>query len=247
MKIILVTGSAGLIGSEAVRLFCERGFTVVGIDNDMRRVFFGDDASTKWNQLRLLETYGENYIHHNIDIRDNKAINQLFETYGTDIELIIHTAAQPSHDWAARDPYTDFTVNANGTLVLLENMRQICPAAVFIFCSTNKVYGDTPNDLPLIEQELRWEIEEAHPFRGGIDETMSIDRCKHSLFGASKLAADILVQEYGRYFNLKTAAFRGGCLTGPSHSGTELHGFLSYLMKCTMTGSPYKIYGYKGK
>jgi CDP-paratose 2-epimerase len=247
MKIILVTGAAGLIGSESVRFFCERGYSVVGIDNDMRRVFFGNDASTEWNRLRLLETYGERYIHHSLDIRDNEAIGQIFRTYGTDIDLIIHTAAQPSHDWAAKDPHTDFTVNANGTLVLLENSRQFCPAATFIFCSTNKVYGDTPNFLPLVEQELRWEIEESHPFNQGIDETMSIDRCKHSLFGASKVAADILVQEYGRYFGMKTAAFRGGCLTGPSHSGTELHGFLSYLMKCTMTGNPYKIYGYKGK
>jgi CDP-paratose 2-epimerase len=247
MKIVLVTGSAGLIGSEAVRFFCKRGFTVVGIDNNMRQVFFGEDASTEWNWRRLLEEYGGRYIHYNVDIRNEQAITQIFETYNTDIELIIHTAAQPSHDWAARDPYTDFSVNANGTLVLLETTRQNCPNAVFIFCSTNKVYGDNPNFLPLVEQELRWEVEESHPYRQGIDETMSIDRCKHSLFGASKVSADILVQEYGRYFEMKTVAFRGGCLTGPSHSGTELHGFLSYLMKCTMTGTPYKVYGYKGK
>ena len=247
MKIILVTGSAGLIGSESVRFFCERGFTVVGIDNNMRQVFFGENASTQWNRDRLLHDYGDRYIHHTIDIRDHEAIAQVFQTYGKDIDLIIHTAAQPSHDWAAREPYTDFTVNANGTLVLLENTRQTCPDAVFIFCSTNKVYGDTPNLLPLVEQELRWELEETHPYSKGIDETMSIDQCKHSLFGASKVAADVLVQEYGRYFDMKTATFRGGCLTGPSHSGTELHGFLSYLMKCTMTGKPYQIYGYKGK
>lgn len=247
MTIILVTGSAGLIGSESVRFFCERGFTVVGIDNNMRQVFFGEDASTDWNRDRLLKDYGDQYIHHTVDIRDHEAISQVFKTYGKEISLIIHTAAQPSHDWAASDPYTDFTVNANGTLVLLENTRQTCPEAVFIFCSTNKVYGDTPNFLPLVEQELRWEIEESHPYYKGIDETMSIDNCKHSLFGASKVAADVLVQEYGRYFDMKTAAFRGGCLTGPSHSGTQLHGFLSYLMKCTMTGKPYQIYGYKGK
>ena len=247
MDIILVTGAAGLIGSESVRFFCERGFTVVGIDNNMRQVFFGEDASTDWNRDRLLKDYGDQYIHHTVDIRDHEAISQVFKTYGKDISLIIHTAAQPSHDWAASDPYTDFTVNANGTLVLLENTRQTCPEAVFIFCSTNKVYGDTPNFLPLVEQELRWEIEESHPYYKGIDETMSIDNCKHSLFGASKVAADVLVQEYGRYFDMKTAAFRGGCLTGPSHSGTQLHGFLSYLMKCTMTGKPYQIYGYKGK
>jgi CDP-paratose 2-epimerase len=168
-------------------------------------------------------------------------------TYNTDIDLIIHTAAQPSHDWAARNPHTDFTVNANGTLVLLENARHYCPEAVFIFCSTNKVYGDNPNKLPFVEQKFRWEIEEAHAFHNGIDESMSIDYCKHSLFGASKVAADILVQEYGRYFGMKTGTFRGGCLTGPRHSGTELHGFLSYLMKCTVTGTQYKIFGYKGK
>jgi CDP-paratose 2-epimerase len=247
MKIVLVTGSAGLIGSESVRFFCEQGFTVVGIDNNMRQFFFGEEASTEWNRIRLLQDYGDQYIHHSIDIRDCEAISRVFQTYGTDIDLIIHTAAQPSHDWAVRDPYTDFAVNANGTLILLENTRQTCPNAVFIFCSTNKVYGDNPNLLPLVEQNLRWEIEETHPYNRGIDETMSIDHCKHSLFGASKVAADLLVQEYGRYFGMKTVAFRGGCLTGPSHSGTELHGFLSYLMKCTMTGTHYKVYGYKGK
>lgn len=247
MSIILVTGSAGLIGSESVRFFCERGFRVVGIDNNMRQVFFGAEASTEWNRDLLLEQYGDRYIHHDVDIRDHEAISQIFKQYNTDISLIIHTAAQPSHDWAAKDPYMDFSVNANGTLVLLENTRQHCPDAVFIFCSTNKVYGDTPNNLPLIEQELRWEIDSSHQYQNGIDETMSIDHCKHSLFGASKVAADVLVQEYGRYFSLKTASFRGGCLTGPSHSGTKLHGFLSYLMKCTMTGKPYEIYGYKGK
>ena len=247
MSIVLVTGSAGLIGSESVSFFCERGYQVVGIDNNMRQVFFGDDASTDWNRQRLLQKYGDRYIHHNADIRDEKAIREIFKTYSSDIDLIIHTAAQPSHDWAAKDPYMDFTVNANGTLVLLENTRQICPEAVFIFCSTNKVYGDTPNLLPLVEQELRWEIEETHPYSQGIDESMSIDQSKHSLFGASKVAADVLVQEYGRYFNMKTAAFRGGCLTGPSHSGTKLHGFLSYLMKCTITGEPYQVFGYQGK
>ena len=247
MSIVLVTGSAGLIGSESVRFFCDRGFTVVGIDNNMRQVFFGADASTEWNRDRLLNDYGDKYIHHNVDIRDHNAVSQIFKTYSKDISLIIHTAAQPSHDWAASDPYTDFTVNANGTLVLLENTRQNCADAAFIFCSTNKVYGDTPNFLPLVEQEMRWEIDSSHAYCQGIDETMSIDNCKHSLFGASKVAADVLVQEYGRYFDMKTACFRGGCLTGPSHSGTKLHGFLSYLMKCTMTGQPYQIYGYKGK
>lgn len=247
MSIVIVTGSAGLIGSESVRFFGDKGLTVVGIDNNMRESFFGKSASTEWNRDRLLQDYREKYIHHSIDIRDREAIENVFKSYGKDISLIIHTAAQPSHDWAARDPYTDFTVNANGTLVLLESTRQICPDAVFIFCSTNKVYGDSPNYLPLVEKELRWEIEEYHPYNKGIDESMSIDQSKHSLFGASKVAADVLVQEYGRYFSMKTASFRGGCLTGPSHSGAELHGFLSYLMKCTMTGKPYKVYGYKGK
>lgn len=247
MSIILVTGSAGLIGSESVRFFCDKGFTVVGIDNNMRQVFFGEDASTEWNRNRLLEIYPDKYIHHNVDIRDDEAIAKIYKQYNKDISLIIHTAAQPSHDWAAKDPYMDFTVNANGTLVLLENTRQHCPDAVFIFCSTNKVYGDTPNSLPLEEKELRWEINENHPYVKGIDESMSIDNSKHSLFGASKVAADVLVQEYGRYFDMKTACFRGGCLTGPSHSGTKLHGFLSYLMKCTMTGDHYQVFGYQGK
>jgi CDP-paratose 2-epimerase len=247
MKLILVTGSAGLIGSESVRFFCKQGYTVVGIDNNMRQVFFGVEASTEWNRQRLSEEFGDRYIHHQADIRDQKAIIEIFKTYNTDIELIIHTAAQPSHDWAAKDPFMDFSVNANGTLVLLENTRQICPNAVFIFCSTNKVYGDTPNRLPLIEEEQRWEIDSSHVYYKGIDESMSIDQTKHSLFGASKVAADVLVQEYGRYFNMKTASFRGGCLTGPSHSGTQLHGFLSYLMKCTMSGDRYTVFGYNGK
>lgn len=247
MKIILVTGSAGLVGSEAVRFFCERGYTVVGIDNNMRQFFFGKDGSTVWNRDRLLRDYGDQYIHHDDDIRDAGAIGRIFKTYGKDISLIIHAAAQPSHDWAARNPSLDFTVNANGTLILLEYTRQICPEAVFIFCSTNKVYGDNPNRLPLIEQDQRWEIEETHPYYKGIDETMSLDQCQHSLFGVSKVAADAMVQEYGRYFGMKTGTFRGGCLTGPHHTGTELHGFLSFLMKCTIIGSDYKIYGYKGK
>jgi CDP-paratose 2-epimerase len=247
MAIVLVTGSAGLIGSESVKFFCEKGFTVVGIDNNLRSFFFGADASTEWNRNRLIEQYGERYIHYNADIRDEKAIAEIFKKYNSDISLIVHTAAQPSHDWAAKDPYTDFTVNANGTLVLLENTRKHAHQSVFIFCSTNKVYGDRPNSLPLIEEDLRWEIDSTHPYQKGIDESMSIDNCKHSLFGASKVAADVLVQEYGRYFEMKTASFRGGCLTGPSHSGTQLHGFLSYLMKCTMVGKSYEIYGYKGK
>lgn len=247
MSIVVVTGSAGLIGSESVHFFIKHGFEVVGIDNDMRSFFFGEAASTKWNRNLLKEQYGSKYHHYDLDIRDRYAIENIFNEYSTDIELIIHTAAQPSHDWAASDPYTDFTVNANGTLTLLEATRKSCPNAVFIFTSTNKVYGDTPNYLPLQELATRWEIERSHQYFSGIDESMSIDNSKHSLFGASKVAADVLVQEYGKYFNMKTVSFRGGCLTGPSHSGTQLHGFLAYLMKCTIAGQPYTIFGYGGK
>ncbi len=247
MDIALITGSAGLIGAESVRFFSKKGFTIVGIDNDMRKVFFGDEASTQWSRKKL-ESEIKDYIHYNEDIRDKTAMEAIFKKYTKDIKLIIHTAAQPSHDWAAKDPFTDFTVNADGTLTLLEMTRQYCPDAVFIFTSTNKVYGDTPNILPLVELETRWEIDESHPYyKNGIDESMSVDQTKHSLFGASKLAADVLVQEYGRYFNMKTVCFRGGCLTGPGHSSTELHGFLAYLMKCAVTGKHYTIFGYKGK
>lgn len=247
MKICLITGSAGLIGSEAVA-FCSSKFDfVIGIDNDMRRYFFGEEASTDWNVKRLKENYS-NYKHFNIDIRNGDDLKNVFDEYNKDIALIIHTAAQPSHDWAAKEPFTDFTVNANGTLNMLEFTRQFCPEAVFIFTSTNKVYGDTPNFLPLIELDKRWEIDVEHEFyKNGISEEMSIDHTKHSLFGASKVAADILVQEYGRYFNLNTGVFRGGCLTGPNHSGAQLHGFLAYLMKCGITGDEYTIFGYKGK
>ncbi|QZZ21445.1 NAD-dependent epimerase/dehydratase family protein [Leptothermofonsia sichuanensis E412] len=247
MPTVLVTGSAGLIGSEAVHFFARQGFNVVGIDNDLRSHFFGASASTQWNRDLLKDKYGDQYCHYDLDIRDREAIETLFRDYSSDIDLIIHTAAQPSHDWAASDPYMDFTVNANGTLVLLEATRQYCPDAVFIFTSTNKVYGDTPNFLPLQELETRWEIDPQHPFWVGIDESMSIDHSKHSLFGASKVAADVLVQEYGRYFGMKTASFRGGCLTGPAHSGAQLHGFLAYLMRCTICSEPYTIFGYKGK
>lgn len=247
MSVAIITGSAGLIGSESVRFFCKKDYTVVGIDNNMRAKFFGKDATTDWNRQKLENEFSK-YIHHSIDIRDDSAIMNIFKYYNTDIELVIHTAAQPSHDWAASDPYTDFTVNANGTLVMLENTRKFSSEAVFIFTSTNKVYGDTPNSLPLIEMPTRWEIDPSHPYyRNGIDEQMSIDHTKHSLFGASKVAADVLVQEYGRYFGMKTVCLRGGCLTGPSHSGTQLHGFLSYLMKCAMTETEYTIIGYKGK
>ncbi|MEE8480351.1 MAG: NAD-dependent epimerase/dehydratase family protein [Desulfobacterales bacterium] len=247
MDIALITGSAGLIGSEAVHFFAQKSFKVVGIDNDMRRFFFGDEASTQWNRNRLIEK-NPNYTHYDEDIRDEKAMQRIFSEYGSDLKVIIHTAAQPSHDWAAKDPTVDFTVNANGTLVLLEMVRQYCPKAVFIYTSTNKIYGDNPNQLPLIDLETRWEIDEAHPFHAnGINESMSIDQTKHSLFGVSKAAADILVQEYGRYFGLYTVCFRAGCLTGPAHSGTELHGFLAYMVRCAIAGEHYTIYGYNGK
>ena len=246
MKICVITGSGGLIGSEAVDFFAPKFDLIVGIDNDMRRYFFGDAASTDWNIRRLQETHS-NYKHYDIDIRDEAGLDGVFREYGKDIALVLHTAAQPSHDWAAKEPKTDFTVNANGTLNMLECTREHSPEAVFIFTSTNKVYGDTPNLLPLVELENRWEIDESHPYHIGIDENMSIDNTTHSVFGASKVAADVMVQEYGRYFGMKTAAFRGGCLTGPRHSGAQLHGFLSYLMKCSITGDPYTIFGYKGK
>ncbi len=246
MSIVVITGSAGLIGSEAVRFFASLDMHVVGIDNNMRQFFFGEEASTTWNRKRL-EAEVKNYEHQDVDIRDYSKIQEIFQHFGKEISLIIHTAAQPSHDWAARDPFCDFTINANGTLNLLEATRHHCPEAPFIFTSTNKVYGDLPNYLPLVEEELRWEVEPSHKYYAGISEDMSIDQSKHSLFGASKVAADILVQEYGRYFGMKTVCFRGGCLTGPNHSGTQLHGFLAYLMKCVMTGKDYTIFGYKGK
>ena len=246
MNIALISGSGGLIGAEAVRFFSEKGFTVVGIDNDMRKSFFGDDASTSWSIDKLKETI-PNYVHHTIDIRDASALEDLFKEYQSDIKLIIHTAAQPSHDWAARDPHTDFGVNAVGTLNMLQATREHCPKAVFIFTSTNKVYGDRPNSLPLIELDTRWELDENHEWHSGIAENMSIDQCTHSVFGASKVAADVMVQEYGRYFDISTACFRGGCLTGPGHSPAELHGFLAYLMQCCVNGTEYQIFGYKGK
>jgi len=247
MSVVIVTGSAGLIGSEAVAYFAERGHRIVGIDNDFRQRFFGPDASTAWNRRSLEARFPKQYAHVDADIRDAETMDALFGRHGRQIALVVHAAAQPSHDWAASDPQTDFTVNANGTLSVLEAARKHAPNAVFVFISTNKVYGDAPNELPLFEQETRWEIEREHPYWEGIDENLRIDRSKHSLFGASKVAADVLVQEYGRYFSMPTAVFRGGCLTGPNHSGTKLHGFLAYLLKCTVTGARYEVFGYKGK
>jgi CDP-paratose 2-epimerase len=247
MSCVIVTGAGGLIGSEACRFFAEKGFDVVGIDNNMRAYFFGEEASTSWN-VNKLKTQIKGFKHFDLDIRNESGVENLFKEFGASCYAVIHTAAQPSHDWAAKEPLTDFTVNANGTLVLLEAFRKHAPKASFIFTSTNKVYGDAPNLLPLIELDSRYEISESHAFfQNGIDESFTVDQSKHSLFGASKLAADVLVQEYGRYFNLNTVCFRGGCLTGPAHSGTELHGFLAYLVKCVVHGKPYKVFGYKGK
>jgi CDP-paratose 2-epimerase len=247
VPVAIVTGSAGLVGSESVEYLIGKGFRVFGIDNDMRSYFFGPDSSTRWNRDRLLERYGSDYVHREADIRDRGALESVFRELAPEIDLIVHAAAQPSHDWAAREPTTDFAINAVGTHNLLEMLRVHAPDAVFVFTSTNKVYGDAPNRLPFVELETRWDVDPSHPMARGIDESMSIDQSLHSLFGASKVAADVLVQEYGRYFRLKTACFRAGCLTGPMHSGAQLHGFLAYLMRCTLRGDPYTVFGYKGK
>jgi CDP-paratose 2-epimerase len=244
MPTAIITGSGGLIGSESVKHFVEVGYDVIGLENDMRARFFGAAASTQHISTRLIEQY-PNFRSLDVDIRDCSAVSTVFAR--NQIDLVIHTAAQPSHDWAASDPQTDFGVNANGTLNLLEATRNHAPGATFIFTSTNKVYGDLPNHLPLIEQESRLDLPENHPYAQGIDTSMSIDQSMHSLFGVSKVASDLLVQEYGRYFDMNTVCFRCGCLTGPNHAGTRLHGFLSYLMRCTMTGDPYTICGYGGK
>lgn len=247
MPTAIVTGSGGLIGSEATAHFVRCGYDVIGLENDMRARFFGPEASTQPTTARLQRELGSAFRSLDSDIRDLDSVERIFAAHARSIELVIHTAAQPSHDWAARDPQTDFAVNAQGTLNLLDATRRHAPEATFVFCSTNKVYGDRPNDLPLISHELRLELPEDHRYFGGIDTSMSIDASTHSLFGVSKTAADLMVQEYGRYFGLPTVCFRGGCLTGPNHAGTRLHGFLSYLMRCTMTGERYTVYGYGGR
>jgi CDP-paratose 2-epimerase len=247
MSVVIITGSAGLIGSESAAHFAELGHEIVGIDNGFRGKFFGPDASTDWKRRSLETRFPKQYTHYNADIRNTSEMDEIFERYGRRIVLVIHAAAQPSHDWAANNAQMDFTVNANGTLYLLESTRKFAPAAPFIFTSTNKVYGDTPNLLPLHECTTRWEIAYDHPLFAGIGETMNIDQSKHSLFGASKVAADVLVQEYGRYFSMPTTVFRGSGLSGPNHSGTKLHGFLAYLMKCVATREKYTVFGYKGK
>ena len=243
---ILVTGSTGLIGYETCCFYLKKNNSVIGIDNDLRSYFFGPLGSNKWKERKLKKT--KKYIHYSVDIRNKSKIFKIIKKYRKKLKAIVHTAAQPSHDWAAKEPFTDFDVNANGTLNLLEALRNFCPNVPFVFTSTNKVYGDTPNFLPLEEKKFRFEIKKNHKFfRKGIDEKMTIDHTTHSLFGASKTAADLLVQEYGRYFNLKTVSFRGGCLTGEEHSGAELHGFLSFLVKCIVNSKKYSIFGYKGK
>ena len=247
MSIAVVTGSGGLVGGEAARLFSRRGLHVVGVDNDMRACFFGPEASTAW-QSRQLARELKDFTHQSLDIRDNAGIDALFARYGQAISVIVHCAAQPSHDWAAREPHMDFTINANGTLNLLEAARRHCPSAVFIFTSTNKVYGDRPNTFELVELDSRFELTPGQRWaEDGFDEDLSIDQSMHSLFGVSKIAADVMVQEYGRYFGLKTVCFRCGCLTGAGHSPTQLHGFLAYLVKCAVSCTPYTIFGYKGK
>jgi CDP-paratose 2-epimerase len=243
MKKILVTGSSGLIGSEVVRKYCQSGWQVYGIDNNMRADFFGPNGDTRWNQLRLLSDY-QNFSHIELDIRDRQAVLDTIGQLRPD--AIVHTAAQPSHDLAASRPFDDFDVNAVGTLNLLEATRRHCPESTFVHMSTNKVYGDAPNRLNLVEKETRWDFADAS-YYDGIKESFSIDQSKHSIFGASKVAADVMVQEYGRYFNIPTCCLRGGCLTGPNHSGVELHGFLSYLIKCNLEERKYTVFGYKGK
>ena len=243
MNTLIVTGSSGLIGSECVTYFDERGWKTHGIDNNMRKDFFGEDGDTSWNLTRI-KACTKNFQHHNTDIRNRSLILNLIEKIKPD--FVIHCAAQPSHDLASMRPFDDFDVNALGTMNILEATRRHAPDAVFCFMSTNKVYGDTPNELPLKELETRWDYADPKNYKG-IDECMRIDQSKHSIFGADKVAGDIMVQEYGRYFGMKTACFRGGCLTGPAHSATELHGFLAYLIKCAEKGRKYNIIGYKGK
>jgi CDP-paratose 2-epimerase len=243
MKTLLVTGSSGLIGSEVVGYFSSQGWRVHGIDNNQRADFFGPAGDTRWNQKRLQSAHPD-FEHHELDIRDRPRVAGLIRELNPSV--VVHTAAQPSHDLAAKRPFDDFDVNAVGTLNLLEAVRSGCPEAVFVHMSTNKVYGDRPNRIALRELPTRWDY--ADPaFRDGIDEEFSIDQSKHSVFGASKVAGDVMVQEYGRYFHIKTCCLRGGCLTGPNHSGVELHGFLSYLVQCNLAGKLYRVYGYLGK
>ena len=246
MKIALITGSCGLVGSESSIFFAQKGFKILGIDNNTRKFFFGKDGDISWIKNRLKKNL-KNYSHYHLDIRNYNALKKIFQKHKKNIKVIIHAAAQPSHYWAKNKPFIDFDINAKGTLNLLELTRIYCPKSPFIFMSTNKVYGDNPNFLPLIEKKTRWEISKSHKFSSGIDETMSIDNCTHSFFGASKSYADLIVQEYGKNVGLMTSCFRAGCITGPNHSGAELHGFLSYLVKACLYKKKYNLIGYKGK
>ena len=246
MKIALITGSCGLVGSESSIFFSKKGFKILGIDNNTRKYFFGKDGDITWVKRKLKKDL-KNYQHSNIDIRNFIKLEQIFKRYKRNIKVIIHAAAQPSHDWAKDKPFIDFDINAKGTLNLLELTKLYCPKVPFLFMSTNKVYGDNPNFLPLVEKKKRWEIKKSHKYNSGIDETMSIDHCTHSFFGTSKSYADLIVQEYGKNVGLKTACFRAGCITGPNHSGAKLHGFLSYLVKVSLQNKKYTLIGYKGK
>ena len=246
MKIALITGSCGLVGSESAVFFSKKGFKIIGIDNNTRKFFFGKDGDISWVKNELKSNL-KNYSHFNTDIRTLKSLKKIFKKYKKKIRVIIHAAAQPSHDWAKNKPFVDFDINAKGTLNLLELTKIYAPKAAFIFMSTNKVYGDNPNKLPLVEKKTRWELKKSHKYKNGIDETMSIDSCTHSFFGASKSYADLIVQEYGKNIGLKTACFRAGCITGPNHSGAKLHGFLSYLVKSSLQNKRYTLIGYKGK
>ena len=248
MGVVIVTGSNGLVGSEVSRHFCELGYRVIGIDNNLRMQFFGQDGDTRQLRAELINSYPNEYKHLDVDIRSIGDLQKIFDEFERDIELVVHAAAQPSHDWAARDPHQDFYVNSLGTLNLLECVRKSSPEAVFVFMSTNKVYGDSINSLEFVEQKMRFSPKLSSSFADkGINESLSIDNSTHSIFGVNKIHADLLTQEYGRYFGIKTTCLRGGCLSGPSHKGAELHGFLSYLVKCAVKKKPYTIYGYKGK
>ena len=246
MSVTIITGSTGLVGSEAVNFFCDKGFDEIGIDNNLRKFFFGKNASTLWLKNRLTKR-NKNFKNLSIDIRNYESLKKIFKKYSKKISLIIHCAAQPSHDYGKNYPIIDFNVNATGTLNLLELTKKYCPTSPFIFMSTNKVYGNNPNKLKIIEKKTRWELKKNDNYYKGIDEKFSIDECTHSFFGVSKTYADLIVQEYGKNIGLKTVSFRGGCITGPNHSGTQLHGFLSYLVKASLTKKKYSLIGYKGK
>ena len=246
MSIVIITGANGLVGSEAVSFFSKKKYTVIGIDNNLRKFFFGEDGSTSWIKRKIIRE-NKNYIHHNIDIRNSQALDKLFKRYKNNISLIIHCAAQPSHDYGKNYPKIDFNVNATGTLNLLELTKKYCPNSPFIFMSTNKVYGDNPNKLKILEKRTRYELSKKNKFYNGVNEKLSVDDCTHSFFGVSKIYADLIVQEYGRNVGLKTVCFRAGCITGPNHSGAKLHGFLSYLVKQSLLKKEYTILGYKGK